>query len=63
MANSILDIIIRYEKLRGTLRHALEEAGGNPDIILNQPQWLDVLATLAANNITIDAYYTGHTRD
>lgn len=52
-----VDLIKRYLALEREFRVVLTAAGGDPEIILAQDAWLEVLATLASNNIGIKAEY------
>lgn len=57
-----VNMIKRYKLLEKELSLALKDAGGMPDVILNQESWMGVLAVLASNNIQITAKYVGQTR-
>lgn len=55
MSNPNETLINLYVRNRKSLSAALNSAGGNAEIILNQPEWEMVMFTLATNNIVIDA--------
>ena len=52
-------IIKDYEDMREQFRAAIELAGGNAEAVMQTPAWLNVMATLVANNISIRAVYEG----
>jgi hypothetical protein len=52
-------LIEKYERMRREFGEALNAAGGEANIILAQPEWVDVMSSLVANNIQITATYLG----
>ena len=52
-------IIKDYEDMREQFSAAIELAGGNAKAVMQTPAWLNVMATLVANNIHIVTSYEG----
>jgi len=57
MNHPLKEILKLYEKNRVSLANALTKAGGSAQAILQQDEYIDIMTTLASNNITIEATY------